>query len=117
MESQLKDQSISICLEKAKIATSKYWNERKRRKRLEKSNAAHKVDLKKLKEENKRLQQEFEASQKAVKVVEEDAKMVIDVFQQRIILLTKERCKFQKQRIQLKKKCEQISRLKKALRT
>jgi uncharacterized protein YlxW (UPF0749 family) len=82
MECHLKDLSIPVCLQKAKTVTNKYWNERKRTRRLEKSNATQKVDLKRLKKEKYRLQQEFERSQKAIKVLEEDAKIVIDVFQQ-----------------------------------
>jgi len=116
LESQLKDISIPICIKKAKIATSKYWNEWKQTRQLEKLNAVHKVDLKKLKEENPRLAQELEASQKEVMVMEEDVKIVIDAFQQQIFLLNKERYKFQKQKVQLKKKCEEILRLKKAIR-
>ena len=116
MENHLKELSIPVCLQKAKNATDKYWNERKRSRRLEKSKATQSVDLKRLKEENHRLQKEFEASQKAVKVLEEDAKIVIDIFQRRIVHLTKERREFQKQKVQLKRKSEQISRLKKSIR-
>jgi len=101
MESQLKDLGIPICVEKAKTATSKYWNERKRTRWLEKSNAVHKVDIKKLEEANHRLERELEASQKEVTVMEKDAKIVIDAFQWRIILLIKERREFQKQKVQL----------------
>ncbi|KAF8167518.1 hypothetical protein B0H34DRAFT_669943 [Crassisporium funariophilum] len=96
---------------------SVYWNERKRRRRLEKSNTAHKAELKALRVENTRLQGDLDMSWKEGLVKEEDVKAVIDCFQERITLLTKERRVHMRERVQLKRKCEQIVRLKVHLKT
>ena len=61
MESNLKELSIPVCLQKAKNATNKYWNERKRSKRLKShmSNKAERVrELKKAIERYKAMRLE-----------------------------------------------------------
>jgi len=52
------------------------------------------------------MESQFKDESIEVMVMEEDAKIVINAFQQRIILLSKERREFQKQKVQLKKKCD-----------
>ncbi|KAF8160013.1 hypothetical protein B0H34DRAFT_797195 [Crassisporium funariophilum] len=117
LDNQYKDVSVPLLAQQAKTATSRYWNERRRRKRLEKSNAAHKAELKALRADNARLQGDLDMSRKEGLVKEEDAKAVIDCFQERITLLTKERRVHMRERVQLKRKCEQIMRLKARLKT
>ncbi len=85
-----------------------YWNERQRNSRLRKATEAHKVDLKKAKNEAYKLRGVVESFEKRLGCMEQDAASVVQQLNKRFMALEDTRKDLNSKMGHLRRKCQQL---------
>ncbi|KAG5650530.1 hypothetical protein H0H81_011919 [Sphagnurus paluster] len=105
------DTKVALYAWKAKKATARYWNERRRCQRMEKAAEGRKLEVKRLKEEKRKLLVELERRRKDLVEIQEDVKQVLETFSSNIASLTEERNRLIRERAHLNRRIEALKKV------